>query len=71
MESELFRRMSSKERVLARLQSGTATNVELNRICFRFGARIKELRNAGRKIEGRCVGNGVWEYWLRADGRLF
>lgn len=31
-------------------QQGEATNVELNRICFRYAARIAELRHDGHVI---------------------
>ena len=37
--------------ILARLQSGTATNRQLSEIGLRFGARIMELRQAGYAIE--------------------
>lgn len=46
--TELERRKSKKARILALLQSReSVTNVDLNDIAFRFGARIKELRDEG------------------------
>ena len=45
------RRLTAKEKVLRLLESkGSATNVELNAICFRFGARLYELRKEGFDI---------------------
>lgn len=40
------------------------TNVELNRICYRYSARIHELRNEGWEIEREYVKPGVHRYWL-------
>ncbi len=37
--------------ILARLQAGEVTNVELARIAIRYSARIHELRKAGYRIE--------------------
>jgi len=52
--SENQRRLSAKERVLALLQTfGRVDNVQLNEVCFRYGARIYELRKEGHVIE-RC-----------------
>jgi hypothetical protein len=61
---ELVRRQSNKDRVLARLQQGPASNVELNGICFRYGARIFELIRDGHPIRKTHVGDGVWRYTL-------
>ena len=49
--SETHRRSTARDRVLAYLQSrGRATNAELNDVCFRYGARILELRAQGYDI---------------------
>lgn len=43
----------------------------LNNICFRYGARIHELRRAGHEIEKSRV-HGIWYYRLKkgaSDGR--
>ena len=53
-----------KARILARLQQGPATNVELNAICYRYGARIFELKRDGYAIDKACVAAGVWRYTL-------
>jgi hypothetical protein len=62
--AELARHDGSRERVLARLQQGEATNLELAAICLRFGARILELRRAGYPITAEPAGRGVWLYRL-------
>jgi hypothetical protein len=62
---ELRRRGSNKQRVLARLQQGPATNEELNDICFRYGGRIFELKRAGYVIDKTHVEGGLWRYELR------
>lgn len=71
---ELRRRASAKDRILARLVAGPATNVDLNGICYRYGGRIFELRGEGHVIERECVQKGVWRYvyvGMRQEGRLF
>ena len=44
------RPLTQKERILARLQRGPATNRDLNAIAFRYSARIAELRAEGHTI---------------------
>lgn len=60
---ELQRRASAKERILARLEQGPALNTELNDICFRYGARILELRREWRIVK-EPVKAGVYRYTL-------
>lgn len=43
------------------------TNVQLNEICFRYGARIHELRRAGHKIDKEHIGGGVFRYTLSPE----
>lgn len=54
-------------RILRRLKQGRVSNIELNRMCFRYSARIYELREAGYSIQRQYVRHGVWEYWLVND----
>ncbi len=63
---EHARRANARELVHARLRRGKATSSQLSRICLRFGARIKELReeHGAAYIVGRPLGNGEWEYRL-------
>ena len=66
---EAHRRASAKARVLARLQQGPATNEELNAICYRYGARLLELRRAGWPIDTEPLCAGVFVYRLRQEAR--
>ncbi len=55
--------MSKTGRVLRYLKSqGSATNRELNRICFRYGARIYELRREGHIIRTSNLGSGLFSF---------
>ncbi len=76
--TELDRRRSAKERVLdALIEAGPdgLLNTDLNAICYRYGARIKELRDEGHAIsEAARVSAGVYRYTYTAPvtaGRLF
>ena len=57
-----------REQILALLQErgvrGIA-NDELNRICFRYGARIYELRKQGYLIETVRFGEGLFRFVYR------
>ena len=41
---------------------GSATNHELNRICFRYGARIHDLRKEGHIIKSNHIKDSLWEF---------
>ncbi|MBZ5723023.1 MAG: helix-turn-helix domain-containing protein [Acidobacteriia bacterium] len=63
---------SQRERILALLRErGRAgiTNTELNELCFRYGARIFELRRAGQEIETIDEGAGVFRFVLKSSPR--
>lgn len=63
MKEELQRRQSSKERILALLQErGEADSDMLNKIAFRFGGRIEELRKAGYQIRTERIKDGLFRY---------
>jgi len=64
LAAERDRLATSKARILARLRQGPATNAELNIICFRYGARIMELRREGHDIDKAHDHDGVWVYRL-------
>lgn len=57
-------RESKTERVLKRLQKKKrVTNRELNKICFRYGSSIHELRKEGHNIKTVRINNdGLYEY---------
>ena len=42
--------LTQRDRILARLRRGPATNADLNEIAFRYSARIAELRDRGHVI---------------------
>ena len=59
--------MGTKETQTARIlhllkNKKVVTNTELNRICFRYGARIFELRREGYIIKSNHVKDGQWEF---------
>lgn len=43
-------------------ERGTLTNKDLNRICYRYSARILELRNEGHLIVSNHIKDSLWEY---------
>ena len=44
-------KLTQKEKILAMLKLRQHSAVELNKIAFRYSARIEELRNQGHNIE--------------------
>lgn len=58
-------KQSQTARILRLLRSSNyVTNVDLNKICFRYSARIHELRSEGWQIEREYVRQGVHRYWI-------
>ena len=54
---------SQTTRILRLLRSKpSVTNRELNRICFRYSARLKDLRDEGHIIVSNHVKDGLWEF---------
>lgn len=52
-------------RILRLLKSNRfVTNADLNKICFRYSARIHELRDEGWEIEKSYEKPGLYRYWL-------
>ena len=45
-------------------EKGSATNVELNKICYRFSARIHELRQEGYNIISVHEKGSIWRFYL-------
>ena len=59
---------SQRDRILKLLQcygKHGVTNVELNKICFRYGGRIHELRKRGWEIETKREAEGLFRFILR------
>jgi hypothetical protein len=63
-EHERARLSPQHDAILARLRQGPATNLELEAIAHRFGARLHELKRAGHEIKRECVESGVYRYEL-------
>ncbi|KUM38984.1 helix-turn-helix domain-containing protein [Arthrobacter sp. EpRS71] len=55
--------LTQTSRLLKLLKTkGSATNRELNRICFRYGARIHDLRHEGYEIVSEHIKDGLWRF---------
>jgi len=60
---EVKKRGGQAARILARLQAGPATSLELAQVALKYTNRISELRDDGHNIQAEEV-NGVWRYTL-------
>lgn len=58
-------RMSQRDKVLAAIKAGPVTNFELNKICYRYSARIYELREEGHQISTHIVDKATTVYTYR------
>ena len=64
--------MTRAKRILQMLQTApdnTLTNAQLNSICYRYGARIHDLRSAGHNITSKCISKGLWQFTLEGAGQ--
>lgn len=62
---EATKRETQATRILRLLRRERfVTNAELNKICFRYSARIHELRDDGWNIQREYWKPGVYRYWL-------
>ncbi len=64
LEADAPRLDSQCDRMLARLQKGAATNVELAGISLKYTSRITDLRQLGHTIECEKRKNGMSVYRL-------
>jgi hypothetical protein len=55
---------------LLRRRKNGAMNTELNQICFRYGARIADLRGKRYIIETKRKGEGLYSYKLIHEPKL-
>lgn len=62
--SEVRRLAAQNMRVLARLRSGPATNVELAKIALKYTSRVSALRKAGYVIQCKRHPRGLSIYTL-------
>ena len=54
---------SQRAKILDLLKArGTVSNVELNKIAFRYSARLYELRQEGHRITTRPIRDGIVHY---------
>jgi len=60
------KQQSQAAKILEMLQAGPVTNVQLNQVCFRYSARIFELRKK-YNISKKPIGDGVFEYKLEGS----
>lgn len=70
LQQELFAPRTQKDRILdllvkAGLQG--VTNAELNKIAFRYAARIQELRKEGCQISTVQIKKGLFTFILHQD----
>lgn len=65
----MTKQASQRDRILELLKAagdGGVSNLVLNEICFRYGARIWELRQKdGWDIETICEGESIFRFVLR------
>jgi hypothetical protein len=50
------------KKLLQTLKRGSVTNITLNKICFRYGARLHELRQEGLVFLVQYLDRGVYLY---------
>ncbi|RAN77984.1 hypothetical protein B5P43_18305 [Bacillus sp. SRB_336] len=48
-------------------RKGEVTNFELSRICLRYSARIKDLRDEGHQIVSEHVKDNKWRFIYVSD----
>ena len=59
--------MNQREKILQLLedrQEAGVTNIELNEIAFRYGARLAELRKEGYRIRSQHIKGAIWRFTL-------
>ena len=63
--SEVRRRLTHAEQILARLYRGPATSRELSAISLKYTGRVSDLRKLGHHIVAQRVAGGAHMYELR------
>lgn len=67
VQMELLKPRTQSEKILAKLQeAGEAgvNNIELNKIAFRYSARLHDLRKDGYIIKATHIINSCWNFRL-------
>jgi len=67
VRQEADRLASATDRVLAALQTGPKTNLQLIDICQRISGRIYDLRRRGYCIATEQIAPGIYRYTLASD----
>lgn len=68
MTIEQIAKKTQKQRILDLLKAqGSATNRELNSICYRYAARIHELRKEGHDIQQDIISRGLRVFIYRGE----
>lgn len=70
LQQELFAPRTQKDRILDRLAKAGhegVSNYELNKIAFRYAARIQELRKDGYQISTIQLKKGLFTFVLHQD----
>lgn len=65
---DLLKPRTQSEKILALLKERGdhgATNVELNKIAFRYSARINDLRKDGHDISAAHIKGSSWKFTLK------
>lgn len=61
----LLHKETHARKILRTLKSNRyVTNIDLNRIAYRYSARIHELRREGWNIQRQYERPGIYRYWL-------
>lgn len=64
--------MTQSEKIVAALEKAGdygVTNVTLNRIAFRYSARLAELRKEGHQISTLYIAPGLFRYVLHKEAK--
>lgn len=65
MQTTLNTKDTHRQKILKLLKENRhVTNIQLNRIAYRYSARIHELREDDFVIEREYLKPGVYRYWL-------
>lgn len=60
-----MKKLTQSQKIIRLLKGNKfVTNIDLNKIAYRYSARIFELRRDGWKIEREYERPGIWRYWL-------
>lgn len=62
--ADLKRTKDQTKAIVARLQRGPATNVELAKIALKYTSRVSDARKLGYTIQCKREKGGLTTYWL-------